>query len=313
MPDKGDPRGYYRALGVPRTASAEQIRLAFRERAMASHPDRPGENGDGETFRLAREAYEVLRDPQKRMAYDATAVADEPAEPRQRRSDAGQEERSPPRHAGTVRPAVTGWAVLERYLPLATAGLFVALVVALGALWSAQRQLGEQESVLAGLYARLARMGEEQADLRTRYRSLAFLDLERAGAPATGDTAANYLHEITFPTGGLDLEASETEALARALIEIAGLIQALPQTADWLIVLEVQAARAAIAGQVAVADWEQALLRLATVLDHLLAQGLPAERIAVRFNAGFAPSDADAGGGTLDHVAVKLVCCAEQP
>ena len=57
----GDPRGYYRALGVDRTASAEDIRTAFRLRAKELHPDRAGETGDREAFRRLREAYEALQ------------------------------------------------------------------------------------------------------------------------------------------------------------------------------------------------------------------------------------------------------------
>lgn len=311
MPAKGDPRGYYRALGIERTASAEEIRMAFRERAKASHPDQSGEAIDTENFRLIREAYQVLRDPQQRMAYDASATAPDEAAP--------EAEQTPP-GAARGRPDGRNSSPMllpfDRALPLVAAGLAVTLVLALGFLWSAHRQLADQETVLAGLYDRLARLGEDQADLRTRYRSLAFLDLERASERGRGMVAdsatAAYLHEIGFPMGSLDLSVNQTDALARALIEMGGLIEALPADADWLLVLEVQAARAAQAGQVAVEAWERALLRLATVLDHLLGQGLPAERIAVRFNAGFAAAGTDAHSAAFDRVLVKLVCCAEQ-
>jgi len=312
VPAKGDPRGYYRALGVPRTASAEEIRVAFRERAMASHPDRAGETADGETFRLIRDAYDVLRDPQRRMAYDA-AAADEPVTTAAREPtvESGREQRAG--RNGVAAPSAR--QKLDRLLPLAAAGLVVALVVATGSLWSAHRQLADQETVLAELYARLARLGEDQADLRTRYRSLAFLDLERAvgrrAVPGGTSAATAYLHEIAFPAGALDLVADQTNGLAQALIDIAGLVEALPPDADWLLVLEVQAARAAEAGQVAVDAWETALLRLATVLDHLLGQGLPAERIAIRFNAGFAPAGIEQSSSAFDRVLIKLVCCAE--
>ena len=71
----GDPRGYYQALGVDRTASAEDIRTAFRLRAKELHPDRAGETGDREAFRQLREAYEALRDPQQRLRYDTESLA----------------------------------------------------------------------------------------------------------------------------------------------------------------------------------------------------------------------------------------------
>src|SRR5918993_3326830 len=75
MTAAGDPRGYYRALGVARTASAEDIRAAFRLRAKKLHPDGAGGGGDREAFRLLLEAYEALRDPQHRLRYDAESLA----------------------------------------------------------------------------------------------------------------------------------------------------------------------------------------------------------------------------------------------
>ena len=73
----GDPRGYYRALGVDRTASAQDIKSAFRLRAKDLHPDRGAPEGEREAFRLLLEAYEALRDPQQRMRYDAAGLAGE--------------------------------------------------------------------------------------------------------------------------------------------------------------------------------------------------------------------------------------------
>lgn len=58
----------YARLGVAPTASASQIAAAFRSRAHELHPDRTG--CDGEAFRQLSDAYQVLRDPEKRSAYD---------------------------------------------------------------------------------------------------------------------------------------------------------------------------------------------------------------------------------------------------
>lgn len=203
------------------------------------------------------------------------------------------------------------------------------LLVALGSLWSANRQLDDRQAVVADLYDRLSRLGEEQAELRSRYRSIAFLDLERAlrrgsavaGNPVTADaTRAAYRVDIPFAADRFDLGQGEEQGLARALVEIAGAIDRLPPDGEWLIVLEAQAARATFAGQVAVESWEAALLRLATVLDALLAQDLPGERIAVRFNAGFAASEAigdptatsePGPTGAYDRVSVQLLCCID--
>lgn len=64
-------RDYYEILGVSRSASAEEIKKAFRKLAMQHHPDRnPGDKAAEEKFKEAREAYEILSDAQKRQSYD---------------------------------------------------------------------------------------------------------------------------------------------------------------------------------------------------------------------------------------------------
>src|SRR3989304_5396118 len=63
-------REYYEALGVPRNASAEAIKKAFRRLAMQYHPDRNKEDGAEAKFKEIGEAYEVLSDGEKRAAYD---------------------------------------------------------------------------------------------------------------------------------------------------------------------------------------------------------------------------------------------------
>ena len=61
---------YYAALGVPRDASAEDIRRAYRSLARRYHPDVNKEPGAEDRFKEISEAYEVLRDPEKRARYD---------------------------------------------------------------------------------------------------------------------------------------------------------------------------------------------------------------------------------------------------
>ncbi len=64
-------RDYYEALGLAKNASEEDIKKAYRKLAMKYHPDRnPGSNEAEEKFKEAKEAYEILSDPQKRDAYD---------------------------------------------------------------------------------------------------------------------------------------------------------------------------------------------------------------------------------------------------
>lgn len=58
---------YYSILGVPKNASDQDIRKAYKKLSMQHHPDR---GGDEEQFKKVNEAYQILKDPNKRSAYD---------------------------------------------------------------------------------------------------------------------------------------------------------------------------------------------------------------------------------------------------
>jgi curved DNA-binding protein len=63
-------KDYYEILGVPRGADADEVKLAYRKLARKYHPDVSKEKNAENKFKELQEAYEVLRDPEKRAAYD---------------------------------------------------------------------------------------------------------------------------------------------------------------------------------------------------------------------------------------------------
>lgn len=70
-------RDYYEVLGVDRSASAEEIKKAYRKIAFENHPDRNPDNKEAEArFKEAAEAYDVLRDEEKRVHYDRFGHSD---------------------------------------------------------------------------------------------------------------------------------------------------------------------------------------------------------------------------------------------
>src|SRR2546423_12808182 len=78
-------KDYYKILGVARGASADDIKKAYRKLARKYHPDVSKEKNAEESFKEVSEAYETLRDPEKRAAFDQLGS-----------HAAGQEFRPPP-------------------------------------------------------------------------------------------------------------------------------------------------------------------------------------------------------------------------
>jgi curved DNA-binding protein CbpA len=70
MAHPSEPENYYAILGVARTATAEEIRTAYRERAKALHPDMNRQRDTKEQFQRVREAYAVLSRVEERQRYD---------------------------------------------------------------------------------------------------------------------------------------------------------------------------------------------------------------------------------------------------
>lgn len=86
---------YYQTLGVKRDASQEEIQRAYRKLARKYHPDMNKEPGASDKFKQIGEAYEVLKDPEKRQKYDTLGE----------NWKAGQEFRPPPGWEGQFRGA----------------------------------------------------------------------------------------------------------------------------------------------------------------------------------------------------------------
>ena len=70
-----EKRDYYEILEVTKTATVEEIKKAYRKKAIQYHPDKnPGDKEAEEKFKEAAEAYDVLSNPDKRARYDQFVI-----------------------------------------------------------------------------------------------------------------------------------------------------------------------------------------------------------------------------------------------
>lgn len=130
-------KDYYAILGVSRTASADEIKRAFRKLAVKYHPDKNPDPQAEAFFKELTEAYEVLGDWEKRKAYDfqfenpfQSLVTEEPGKPKHRDP---RYRPKPPGYRPPAKPSV--YDTMAEYLPyfrrISWAGLIVAALIAI--------------------------------------------------------------------------------------------------------------------------------------------------------------------------------------
>ncbi len=305
-----DPKGYYRILAVPRNASPEEIRTAFRERAKLYHPDHGGELADDRRFRLLREAYEVLRDPQRRLQYDAEGLKAPPREgPAAPRWPSGAGSASP---HGRARPRPSARPFRIRMSPstLLMGALGTALLIVMALWWSSVRQLELRTLQVSQLSYRLNDAAVTQAEGRARRRGTMLGSLDQAaGTDQDGEFEYLYSTAIDFAAGQTQLDERLEGKLRRSVTELATVTNKIPAGRGWVILVDGHAIRSVSSEGVEAAAWETALLRIGAVVNFLARAGLPPERLASRFLAGSDMVDPRQDDGRV--VEVRLLCCAQ--
>lgn len=330
MAVEGDPSGFYQLLGVRRGASPEEIRAAFRDLAKRYHPDTSGVATDDERFVRLREAYEVLRDPLRRLEYDAAAR--EGSDSARRRPEGERRRRpspDPAAEARTAGPASPAGATAPRW-PLGVAVvMLLALVVVTGLLLGGREEAASLRARLDELWAELDAARDAEADARSRLQAVidAGPDVDPASAGGEGGgRGLVYRAELVFPPQAGEVDPAMATRLEAHVAELRAAVAAAPGVRDgWLLLVEGRNGRAAATDGVLVDEWGLTLLRLGGVADFLVRAGIPAERLAVRFQAGFdaraaapaaaPPADespdaaAEAEAEAARRVTLKVLCC----
>jgi hypothetical protein len=281
----GDPRGFYDLLGVSRTATPEEIKASFRELAKVYHPD-GGATDDGH-FRRLREAYEVLRDPHRRLRYDTESLGVEQGHDRVRWGVSEGKDGAAWSLPDVLEKLVT---VLRPPPVLAVLALLVFLLLVTSVM-------------LVGRGQEAARLRVELSEARAALAAAR----RTPTAPVPPDPAVPiYAASIRFPEESAELDRSDRAAMSGHVAALRTAIAGLPAGGRWSVVVRGQSLEAASRIGVSVEAWALALLRVATVTELLVVAGVPAERIAVRFVAGSAPP---APANASEDVELELLCC----
>ncbi len=201
------PPDYYAQLGVRPTASTDEIRSAYREKARETHPDRnPDDPKAGERFQKVKKAYQVLRDPDRRAQYD-----DERAARQRLPSGLTINQQAPAGCGGYVWRVLAGMVAFGLFLVLEAMGVWASSDV-----WTITLAVGAA-SLMAGAIALLAaqQFPDEATDVMVR------LTKSRATMRADGHTTFQLdwasVRAVRLRDDGWTLELVVNRAAARAL------------------------------------------------------------------------------------------------
>ncbi len=157
---------HYETLGVSESASAEEVRSAFRKIAREHHPDVSSSVASKEAFLLAKEAYEVLSDPDSRRTYDLTLGHSRQSEANRRRAQQQSTDKAKRRVQQASDERVSSADVLRMTMLLNSHRFREAEAVA--------RQVLRIEPKSAPAYATLAEAAKVRGDLDSAARYFAY-------------------------------------------------------------------------------------------------------------------------------------------